>query len=124
VPTENEVLVRVHAASQHVGNWVAAKGVPYIMRPITGLLDPRNRIPGDDIAAAVEAVGTNVKQLQPGHEVFGWCKGAFSEYACAAADNSATNPANLTFEQASAGECVPRERDSPRFGRNGAICLK
>ena len=102
VVKEDEVLVRVHAASLHVGNWVAVRGVPYIMRPITGLLGPRNRVPGDDIAGKVEAVGKNVKGLQPGDEVFGWCKGAFAEYACAGADNFAPKPANVTFEQAAA----------------------
>jgi NADPH:quinone reductase-like Zn-dependent oxidoreductase len=72
------------------------------MRPVTGLLRPRNSVPGDDIAGKVEAVGENVKQLQPGDSVFGWCKGAFAEYACAGADNFVTKPANLTFEQAAA----------------------
>jgi NADPH:quinone reductase-like Zn-dependent oxidoreductase len=59
-------------------------------------------IPGDDIAGKVEAVGKNVKQLQPGDEVFGWCKGTFAEYACAGEDNFAPKPANLTLEQAAA----------------------
>jgi NADPH:quinone reductase-like Zn-dependent oxidoreductase len=102
VVEDDEVLVRVHAASIHVGNWIAVRGVPYIMRPITGLRKPRNSVPGDDIAGKVEAVGENVKQLQPGDSVFGWCKGAFAEYACAGADNFVTKPANLTFEQAAA----------------------
>ena len=102
VVEDDEVLVRVHAASIHVGNWVAVRGVPYIMRPVTGLLRPRNSVPGDDIAGKVEAVGENVKQLQPGDSVFGWCKGAFAEYACAGADNFVPKPANLTFEQAAA----------------------
>jgi NADPH:quinone reductase-like Zn-dependent oxidoreductase len=102
VVKDDEVLVRVHAASIHVGDWVAVRGVPYIMRPITGLLGPRNRVPGDDIAGKVEAVGKDVKRLQPGDEVFGWCKGAFAEYACAKEDNFALKPDNLTFEQAAA----------------------
>jgi len=102
VVKDDEVLVCVHAASIHVGNWVAVRGVPYIMRPMTGLLRPRNSVPGDDIAGKVEAVGKNVKQLRPGDEVFGWCKGAFAEYACAREDNFALKPDNLTFEQAAA----------------------
>lgn len=102
VVKDDEVLVRVHAASIHVGDWVSVRGVPYIMRPVTGLLRPKNSVPGDDIAGKVEAVGKNVKQLQPGDEVFGWCKGAFAEYACAGEDNFVPKPANLTFEQAAA----------------------
>ena len=104
---DDEVLVRVHAASLHVGNWVAVRGVPIIMRPITWLLGPRNRVPGDDISGKVEAVGENVKQLQPGDEVFGWCHGAFAEYACAGEDHFALKPTNVTFEQSAAvGTCA------------------
>ncbi len=66
VVKDDKVLVRVHAASMHVSDWVAVRGVPYVMRPVTGLLGPRNRVPGDDIAGTVEAVGQNVKQLEPG----------------------------------------------------------
>jgi NADPH:quinone reductase-like Zn-dependent oxidoreductase len=102
VVKDDEVLVRVHAVSIHVGDWVAVRGVPYIMRPITGLFGPRNSVPGDDIAGTVEAVGKDVKRLQPGDEVFGWCKSAFAECACAREDNFALKPANLTFEQAAA----------------------
>ncbi len=99
---DDDVLVRVHAASIHVGDWVAVRGVPYVMRPVTGLLGPRNSVPGDDIAGKVAAVGENVKQLRPGDEVFGWCKGALAEYASANEDNFALKPANVTFEQAAA----------------------
>ena len=102
VVKDDEVLVRVHAASIHVGNWVQVRGVPYIMRPVTGLRRPRNSVPGDDIAGTVEAVGENVKQLQPGDSVFGWCKGAFAEYACAGENNFVPKPVGLTFEQAAA----------------------
>lgn len=102
VVKDDEVLVRVHAASIHVGMWIMVRGVPYIMRAMTGLLRPRNSVPGDDIAGKVEAVGKNVKQLQPGDEVFGWCKGAIAEYACAGEDNFVPKPANVTFEQAAA----------------------
>ena len=99
---DDDVLVRVHAASIHVGDWVAVRGVPYVMRPITGLLGPRNRVPGDDIAGEVEAVGESVKQLRPGDEVFGWCKGALAEYVSANEDNFALKPASVTYEQAAA----------------------
>ena len=99
---DDEVLVRIHAASVHVGDWILVRGVPYIARMAVGLRKPKNRVPGSDIAGTVEAVGTGETQLRPGDEVFGWCTGAFAEYACAAADHFVTKPANLTFEQAAA----------------------
>jgi NADPH:quinone reductase-like Zn-dependent oxidoreductase len=100
--TEDEVLVRVHAASIHVGDWILMTGVPYAMRMASGLRKPKNRVPGTDIAGTVEAVGSNVTHLRPGDDVFGWCTGAFAEYARASADQFVKKPANLTFEQAAA----------------------
>ena len=97
-----EVLVRVHAASVHVGDWILMSGTPYLMRMATGLRKPKNQVPGTDIAGTVEAVGKDVTQLRPGDEVFGWCTGAFAEYASASADHFVLKPASLTFEQAAA----------------------
>ena len=102
VVKDDEVLVRVHAASVHVGDLVLVRGVPYIARMAVGLRKPKNRVPGTDIAGTVEAVGKNVTQVRPGDEVFGWCTGAFAEYACAGEDHFVPKPANLTFEQAAA----------------------
>jgi NADPH:quinone reductase-like Zn-dependent oxidoreductase len=99
---DDEVLVRVRAASIHLGDWIVMTGVPYAMRVTTGLRRPRIRVPGTDIAGTVEAVGKAVKQLRPGDDVFGWCAGAFAEYARASEDHFAPKPANLTFEQAAA----------------------
>ena len=99
---DDEVLVRVQAASIHAGDWLMTRGQPYIARPAFGLLKPRDPVAGTDVAGHVEAVGKNVKQLQPGDEVFGWCKGAFAEYARAGEDQFVLKPANLTFEQAAA----------------------
>ena len=99
---DNEVLVRVHAASIHVGDWILMTGVPYVMRMATGLSKPKNRVPGTDVAGTVEAVGPQVHTLRPGDEVFGWCAGAFAEYASAPEDQFVKKPANLTFEQAAA----------------------
>jgi NADPH:quinone reductase-like Zn-dependent oxidoreductase len=99
---DDEVLVRVHAASVHVGDWILVRGVPYIARMAVGLRKPRNRVPGTDIAGTVEVVGKDVAQLRPGDEVFGWCTGAFAEYASGSADHFLPKPANLTLEQAAA----------------------
>ena len=97
---DGEVLVRVHAASIHVGDWLVVTGVPYIARPAYG--KPKGRVPGTDVAGTVEAVGNGVNGLRPGDEVFGWCTGAFAEYASAPADHFVPKPANLTFQQAAA----------------------
>ncbi len=99
---EDEVLVRIHAASIHIGDSYGMRGVPYIMRPVFRLSRAKNRVPGTDIAGTVEAVGRSVTQLRPGDEVFGWCKGAFAEYVSVSEDALALKPANLTFEQAAA----------------------
>ena len=102
VPEDDEVVVRVHAASLHVGDLVSIKGEPVIARFATGLRRPINRVPGTDIAGTVTAVGSAVQHLRPGDEVFGWCTGAFAEYVCAEEDHFAPKPTSLTFEQAAA----------------------
>jgi NADPH:quinone reductase-like Zn-dependent oxidoreductase len=103
VPTDNEVLVRVHAAGLHRGDWHVMTGLPYLIRvvvPTLGLRKPKVPVLGMDVAGRVEAVGAQVTRFQPGDEVFGWCDGAFAEYACAGEDHFAAKPANLSFEQA------------------------
>ena len=102
VPQPDEVVVRVHAASIHVGDLVAITGEPVIARVATGVRRPANRVPGTDVAGTVVAVGTAVEGLQAGDEVFGWGAGAFAEYVCAAADHFVPKPTTLTFEQAAA----------------------
>ena len=99
---DGEVLVRVHAASIHVGDWIIMQGVPYIMRPMFGLRAPKVPIPGTDMAGVVEAVGAGVTHVAPGDEVFGWGDGAFAEYMSAPAGNLLAKPADFTFEQAAA----------------------
>ena len=99
---DDEVLVRVHAASVHVGDWILMTGLPRVMRIGTGLRRPKNPVPGTDVAGTVEAVGTQVKNLHAGDEVFGWSAGAFAEYVSAAEDHFVKKPSNLTFEQAAA----------------------
>ena len=102
VAKDGEVLVRVHAASIHVGDLILMKGLPYVLRLATGPRTPKHRVPGTDVAGTVEAVGKGVTQLRPGDAVFGWCTGAFAEYVCAGADHFVPKPATLTFEQAAA----------------------
>jgi NADPH:quinone reductase-like Zn-dependent oxidoreductase len=98
----DEVLVRVRAAAVNIGDWHLLRGTPYVMRMATGLFKPKHAVPGLDVAGQVEAVGRNVKQFRPGDEVFGWCRGAFAEYACAPESNFLPKPSNLTFEQSAA----------------------
>ena len=100
---DDDVLVRVHAAGVDQGVWHLMAGLPYLMRIAGfGLRAPKNPVRGYDVAGRVEAVGENVTRFQPGDEVFGTCRGAFAEYACARADRLAPKPANLSFEQAAA----------------------
>jgi NADPH:quinone reductase-like Zn-dependent oxidoreductase len=99
---DDEVLVRVGAASIHVGDWILMTGSPFVMRLATGLRRPKNRVPGTDVAGTVEAVGSAVTSLRPGDELFGWCAGAFAEYARAKEDQLIRKPASLTFAQAAA----------------------
>ncbi|MHC4954986.1 MAG: NAD(P)-dependent alcohol dehydrogenase [Planctomycetota bacterium] len=101
-PKDDEVRVRVHAAGINIGDWHTMRGTPFVIRLMCGLRAPRIRVPGMDIAGTVEAAGKDVKEFQPGDEVFGWCKGAFAEYACAAANQFVPKPADYTFEQAAA----------------------
>ncbi len=100
---DDEALVRVHAASVNPLDWHMMRGRPFVVRLAGyGLLRPKNQVPGSDVAGVVEAVGSHVTRLRPGDEVFGWCRGAYAEYACAADEQFVLKPANLTFEQAAA----------------------
>jgi NADPH:quinone reductase-like Zn-dependent oxidoreductase len=108
-PKDNEVLVKVHAASVNVSDWRLLRGDPFLLRLASGLLKPKNKMLGADIAGRVEAVGRNVKQFQPGDDVFGdiygcGC-GAFAEYVSVPENVLALKPTNMTFEEAAA---VPR----------------
>ena len=108
-PKDDEVLIKVHAASINSWDFDFLRGTPFIAR-FWGLRKPRNKILGTDIAGRVEAVGRNVTQFQPGDEVFGevsrrflsigW--GGFAEYACAHENSMMLKPASMTFEEAAA----------------------
>src|SRR5437764_3504337 len=103
VPQDDEVLVKVHAASVNAADWHLLRGKPFLVRLMGfGLLKPKNKILGSDIAGRVEAVGRNVKQFQPGDEVFGSMRGGFAEYVCAREDSLVLKPANISFEEAAA----------------------
>ncbi len=101
-PNDDQVLVRVRAASVNPYDWHFIEGTPYIMRAMgVGLRKPKDTRLGVDFAGTIEAVGKNVTQFKPGDEVFGGRGGAFAEYVCARANRAvALKPANLTFEQA------------------------
>jgi NADPH:quinone reductase-like Zn-dependent oxidoreductase len=108
---DDEVLVRVHAASVHPDVWHVVRGLPYVLRLMgAGLLKPKNTVPGTDVAGHVESVGKNVTHFQQGDEVFGetikdyqWTNGgAYAEYASIPEGALAPKPANITLEQAAA----------------------
>jgi NADPH:quinone reductase-like Zn-dependent oxidoreductase len=105
-PKDDEVLIKIHAAAVTAGDAIVLKGEPIVTRLFTGLLKPKNTIPGKEMAGRVEAVGENTTQFQPGDEVFGdlsvasW--GAFAEYVAVPENAIALKPANMTFEQAAA----------------------
>ena len=102
VPKDDEVLVRVQAASLNPLDWHLLRGLPYIVRPTAGWLKPKRNITGVDVAGVVEAVGRNVTQFQPGDEVFGEKSRACAEYVCGPEKLFVRKPANLTMEQAAA----------------------
>ncbi len=98
---DNEVLVKVHAASVNPLDWHDMEGTPYIVRLDAGFGKPENPRLGVDFAGTVEAVGKNVKQFKPGDEVFGGRAGAFAEYVTVREERAvALKPSNVSFEQA------------------------
>jgi NADPH:quinone reductase-like Zn-dependent oxidoreductase len=106
-PGDNEVLVRVLAASVNDWDWGLLRGTPFANRVIAGLFKPKKiKILGSDVAGRVERVGGNVKSLRVGDEVFGDLSangfGGFAEYVCAPETALTLKPASLTFEEAAA----------------------
>ncbi|MER7766863.1 NAD(P)-dependent alcohol dehydrogenase [Kitasatospora sp. NPDC096140] len=95
-----EVLVRVRASSVDRGTWHMMAGLPYAVRPVSGLRRPKLPNPGRNLAGIVEAVGREVTGFAPGDEVYGTAPAAFAEYAVARPDRIAPKPAGLTFEEA------------------------
>jgi NADPH:quinone reductase-like Zn-dependent oxidoreductase len=107
-PKDDEVLIRIHAASINSRDWRLMRANPFFIRLAPGgFLQPKNKILGADLAGRVEAIGSNVKQFKPGDEVFGYLpsstgRGTFAEFVCANEKAITLKPANLTFEQAAA----------------------
>ena len=103
-PADDQILVKVHAASINPYDWHFIEGTPYIMRAMgVGLRKPKNIRLGTDFSGTVESVGKSVTQYKPGDEVFGGSAGAFGQYLCRRATGSvAPKPAGITFEQAAA----------------------
>ena len=97
---DGEVLVRVHAAAVAGDDWHLVRGLPYVARLSTGLSKPKTPATGRELAGVVEKVGGSVAQFKPGDEVFGWCDGAFAEYAAVSENALVLKPANLSFVQA------------------------
>jgi NADPH:quinone reductase-like Zn-dependent oxidoreductase len=103
VAADDEVLVRVRAASMNQADWYSMTGRPYVGRAEMGLLKPKSNRLGVDFAGQVEAVGKDVTQFRPGDEVFGGKDGAFAEYVCVREERAVVlKPANVTFVQAAA----------------------
>ena len=105
-PSDDEVLIKVQAASVNPQDWHLMRADPFLVRLMAGLLRPKNIILGVDVAGRVEAVGLNVKQLQPGSEVFGdiyaYGCGAFAEYVTIPENALVPKPAKVTFEEVAA----------------------
>lgn len=99
VPKEDQVLIKVRAASLNALDTYMIRDA-WLNRLIFGLRKPKETRLGRDVAGEVEAVGKNVTEFKPGDEVFGVCRGALAEYACASERGLAIKPANITFEQA------------------------
>jgi NADPH:quinone reductase-like Zn-dependent oxidoreductase len=102
---DDEVLIKVRAASVNPLDWKLMKGGPFILRLLLGVGKPKIRRPGVDVAGQVEAVGRNITQFKPGDDVFGTCRGAFAEYATSRSVPGMKSvlvikPAKVTFEQA------------------------
>lgn len=103
-PKDNQVLIKVRAASVNPYDWHFMRGKPYMVRLFAGLTKPKVIQLGADVAGTVESVGPGVTQFNPGDAVFGFlsgaAQGAFAEFACAPESTLAAKPDSVTFEQA------------------------
>lgn len=99
VPKDDEVLIKVRAAAINPLDWRFMRGEPMVIRLIAKAMKIAGR-PGVDVAGEIETVGNNVQQFKPGDKVFGSCRGALAEYACATDSKITLKPGKVTFEQA------------------------
>ena len=100
---DDQVLVRVAAASVDMGTWHCMTGLPYAMRLAGfGVRSPKAPNPGRSLSGTIESVGNDVTEFKPGDEVYGTCDGSFAEYACVETSMLAPKPTTLSFEQAAA----------------------
>lgn len=106
IPADNELLVKIKAASVNALDWHFLRGKPFLVRLKYGLLKPKNQILGYDISGIVESIGKNVKNFKPGDEIFGglgFKLGGFAEYACIDENGMvALKPNNMSFKEAAA----------------------
>ncbi len=105
-PKDNEVLIKIHAATVNRTDSGFRKGVPYVVRLFSGLTKPKKKILGSELAGEIEAIGKEVKTFKPGDKVFGlstWHFGTHAEYICLPEKASITTmPINMTYEEAAA----------------------
>jgi NADPH:quinone reductase-like Zn-dependent oxidoreductase len=101
-PGDDQVLIRIRAASVNPYDWHFMRGSPFMIRLISGMTRPKDIRVGIDVAGVVEAVGSKVTRFKAGDEVFGGCRGAFAEYGCAAETALTGKPGSISFEQAGA----------------------
>jgi len=107
-PQDDEVLIKIYAASVNARDWRFMRAKPFFIRLMPGgFLQPKNKILGADVAGRIESIGNNIKQFKSGDEVFGYLpsttgRGTFAEYVCANENAIALKPVNLSFEQAAA----------------------
>src|SRR5215469_7306001 len=101
-PADDQLLVKVRAASVNPVDWHFMRGTPYLMRIVVGFFKPKFPLLGADFAGTVEAVDPRVTRFEPGDDVFGVARGSFAEYLTVPEKRVASKPAALTFEQAAA----------------------
>ena len=99
-PKPTEVRVKVQAAGINQADWFMLNGSPFVVRFMTGLLRPKDAVPGMDLAGVVDAVGSKVTRLKVGDAVFGEAGRAYAEYACVPAERLGLKPEGVSFEQA------------------------
>jgi len=103
LPRDNEVQIKIHAVSANPADWHIIRGKPFIARFTSGLIKPKNPIPGMDVSGVVESVGKACREFKPGDDVFGACGwgGGFAESICLTENNVVVKPSGTSFEEAS-----------------------